>query len=77
MAVNSTQPTLLFVIKLFICLSSLDNQDFPFIDFVILSVVVFVIPNREFVGRGGLDNFPTGNGTWEREEVVGEVFRGV
>ena len=39
----------------------------------ILSVVVFVVPNRALVGRGGLENLVTGHGTWYRAEVVGEV----
>ena len=28
-------------------------------------------------GKGGWENLDTGHGTWERAEVVGEVFRGV
>ena len=51
MAVNSPQPTLLCVITLFIRLSSLYDQDVLFLDFVVLSVVVFVVPTQEFVGR--------------------------
>ena len=52
MAVNSPQPTLLCVIILLVCLSSLDDQDIPFLDFFVLSVVVLVVPTRAFVGRG-------------------------
>ena len=43
----------------------------------ILSAVDFVVPTWAFVGRRGLENLATGHGTWEREEVVGEVVRGV
>ena len=50
MVINSPQPTLLCVITLFVCLSILYDQDFPFFNFVILSVVV-VVPTRAFVGR--------------------------
>ena len=71
MAVNSPQPTLLCVIILFVRLSSLDDQDVPFLDFFVLSIVIFVVPTREFVGRGGLENLATGHGTWERAEVRG------
>ena len=77
MEVNSLQPTLLCVITLFIRLSSLDDQDVPFLDFFVLSVVDFVVPTRDSVGRGGLENLTTIHGTWERAEVVLEVFRGV
>ena len=51
MAVNSPQPTLLCVITLFVCLSCLYEQDSPFLNFVTLFVVVFVVPTRAFVGR--------------------------
>ena len=51
MAVNSPQPTLLCIIVLFVRLSRLYDQDVPFLDFVVLSVVVFVLPTRVFVGR--------------------------
>ena len=51
MAVNSPQHTLLCVIKLFACLSSLYEQDIPFLDFVVLSVVIFFVSTRAFVGR--------------------------
>ena len=40
MALNSLQPTLLCVIILCVFLSSLYNQDVPFLDFVVLFVVV-------------------------------------
>ena len=51
MAVNSTQPTILCVIKCFVCLSSLYDKEVPFLEFVALFVVVFVVPTREFVDR--------------------------
>ena len=51
MAVNLPQTTLLCVITLCVWLFSLYDQDLPFLDFVVLSVVVFVVPSREFVGR--------------------------
>ena len=50
MTVNSLQPTLLCVIALFVCLSSLYDQDVPLLEVVILSVIIFVVPNREYVG---------------------------
>ena len=71
MVVNSPQPTVLCDITFFVLLSSLDDQDVPFLDFVVLSIVVLVVPTREFVGRGGLENLATGHGTWERAEVRG------
>ena len=80
MTVNSPQPTLLCVITLFVRLSILDDQDVPLLEFLyisILSIVVFVVPTRAFVGRGGWENLATGHVTWERAEVVGEVARGV
>ena len=77
MVVNSLQPTLLCVITLFVHLSILDNQDVPFLNFVVLSVAVFVVPTRAFVGRGGWENLTTGDGTWDRAEFVGEVARGI
>ena len=43
MAVNSPQPTLLCVITLCVCLSSLYDQNFPSLDFVILFVVVVAV----------------------------------
>ena len=53
MAVNSPKPTLLCVIKLCVCLSSLYNQDIPFLDFVVLFVfivtAVIVVSNHIFV----------------------------
>ena len=51
MAVNSPQPTLLCVITLCVCLSRLYDQDFPFLDFFVLSVVVVILPTRTFLGR--------------------------
>ena len=60
MVVNSPQPTVLCAITLFVLLSSLDDQDVPFLDFFVLSIVVLVVPTREFVGRGGLENLATG-----------------
>ena len=51
MAVNSLQPTLLCVITFFVRLSILFDQYFPFLYLVILSIVVFVEPTREFVWR--------------------------
>ena len=50
MAVNSLQPTLLCVITFCVSLSSLYDQDIPFVEFVVLSVVV-VVPTQVFVGR--------------------------
>ena len=47
MYVNSPQPTLLCVITLFVFLSSLYDQDVFSLDFVVLSVVVFVVPTGE------------------------------
>ena len=43
----------------------------------ILSVVVFFVPTRAFVGRGGWENLTTGDGTWDRAEFFGEVARGI
>ena len=42
MAANSPQPTLFCVITLCVWLSSLYDQDVPFLDFVVLFIVVFV-----------------------------------
>ena len=42
MAFNSSQPTLLCVITLCVCLSSLYDQDVPFLDFFVLFFVVVV-----------------------------------
>ena len=42
MAVNSPQPTLLCVIILCVCLSSLYDQDVPFLNFAVLFVIVVV-----------------------------------
>ena len=71
MTVNSLQPTVLCVFKLFVLLSSLDDQDVPFLNFVVLSIVVLVVPTRAFLGRVGLENLVTGHGTRERAEVQG------
>ena len=59
------------VITLFVLLSSLEDQDVPFLKFFVLSVVGLVVPTQTFVGRGGLENLATGHGTWERAEVRG------
>ena len=69
MAVNSPQLTVLCVITLLVLLSRLDDQDAPFLEFVLLSIVVLGVPTQAFVGRGGLENLETGHGTWERAEV--------
>ena len=50
-AVNSPQPTLLCVITSCVCLSRIYEQDVPFLNFVVLSFVVFVVPTRSFVGK--------------------------
>ena len=71
MAVNSLQPAVLCVFTLFVLLLSLNDQDAPFLEFVVLSIVVLVVPTRKFVGMGGLENLATGHGTWERAEVRG------
>ena len=52
MAVNSLQPTLLCVIKLCVCLYSLYDQDIPFLEFFVLSVIVVVAPTQADLGRG-------------------------
>ena len=72
MEVNSPQPTVMCVITLFVLLSNLDDQDVPFLEFFVLSVVILVVPTRAFLGKGGLENLATGHGAWERAE-----FRGV
>ena len=51
MAINASQPTLLCVITLYVCLSNFCDQDVPFLDFFVLSVVIVVVPTQEFVGR--------------------------
>ena len=71
MAVNSLQPTELCVITLLVLLFILDDQDVPFLEFVLLSIVVLVFPTQAFLERGGLENLATGHGTWERAEVRG------
>ena len=71
MVVNSPQPTVLCVFKLFVFLSRLNDQDVPFSDFVVLSIFVLVVPHRAFVERGGLENLATVHATWERAEVQG------
>ena len=68
MAFNSPQPTVFCVITLFVLLSRLDDQDVPFLEFVVLSIVILVMPTRAFVGKEGLEDLATGHGTWEREE---------
>ena len=53
MAVNSQQPTVFCDITLFVLLSSLNNQDAPFLDFFVLSIVILVFPTQEFFWGGG------------------------
>ena len=65
------QPTVFCVITLFVLLSSLDDQDVPLLDFVVLYIVLLVVPTRAFVERGGLENLATGHSTWERADVRG------
>ena len=77
MEFNSPQPTLFCVITLLVRLSILDNQYFPFLDFVVISVVIFVVPTWAFMGRRGLENSAIDHGTSDRAEVVEEVVRGV
>ena len=50
MAVNSPQPTLYCVITVCACLFRLYDQDFPFLDFVVLSIIA-VMPTWSFLGR--------------------------
>ena len=51
MEVNSPQPTLLCFIKLCDFLYRLYDQDVPFLDFVVISVVVVVTSTQEGLGR--------------------------
>ena len=51
MVVNSLQPIILCVITLYVYLSSLYDQNVPFLDFVVLSAVVFVVLTLAFVGK--------------------------
>ena len=54
MAVNSLEPTLFCVITLCVCLSSLYDQDVPFLDFVILPVdvvVALIVVGNHLPGR--------------------------
>ena len=60
MAVNSPQPTVYFVITLFFLLSILDDQYFPFLDFVVLSIIILVLPILGIFGDGMLGEF----GNW-------------
>ena len=57
MDVKSPQPTLLCVITLYVCLSSLNDQDVPFLEFVVLFaasvvVVVVIVVGNQLLGMG-------------------------
>ena len=65
MAVNSPQPTLLCVITLSVCLSSLNDHNVPFLDFVVCYYIIrhrFCFSHPVICGEWSLGEF----GDWPR-----------
>ena len=60
MVVNSLQPTVYFVITFFPLLSSLDDQDVPFLDFFVISIIILILPIYGICGDVILGEF----GNW-------------